>query len=196
MPGWLIDGWTGTTIAAAKAVLMYLVALLGLRFTQRRTLSQWTAIDFAAAVAIGAIVGRTAVASDQSFAVGAVALLTILVAHWIVDMGRFHPWICRLVEHRVRVLVAHGRLRRRQLRLCGLTDSEVLAQLRQQGVGSLSELRYVLYEAKGELTVVREPGENVPDPEFVQLGLQDAAGFAPERAPGAPGPAAPSGPRS
>lgn len=195
MPGWLIDGWTGTGIAAAKAVLMYLVALLGLRLTHRRTLSQWTAIDFAAAVAMGAIVGRTAVASDQSLAVGAVALLTILAAHWLIDMGRFHPWIYRLVEHRVRVLVAHGRLRRRQLRLCGLTDSEVLAQLRRQGVGGLSELRYVLYEAKGELTVVREPGENVPDPEFVQLGLQDAAGFTPPPAPGAPGSAAPPGSR-
>lgn len=195
MPGWLIDGWTGTGIAAAKAVLMYLVALLGLRLTHRRTLSQWTAIDFAAAVAMGAIVGRTAVASDQSLAVGAVALLTILAAHWLIDMGRFHPWIYRLVEHRVRVLVAHGRLRRRQLRLCGLTDSEVLAQLRRQGVGGLSELRYVLYEAKGELTVVREPGENVPDPEFVQLGLQDAAGFTPAPAPGAPGSAAPPGSR-
>ncbi|HEU0128458.1 MAG TPA: hypothetical protein VFQ48_07620 [Pseudonocardiaceae bacterium] len=60
MPIWLINGWAEPGIAAIKAVLMYLIALLGLRVTHRRTLSQWTTIDFAAEVAMGAIVGRTA----------------------------------------------------------------------------------------------------------------------------------------
>ena len=53
----VITGCAGAV--AAKAVLMYLAALVGLRLTYRRTLAQWTAIDFAAAVANGAIVGRT-----------------------------------------------------------------------------------------------------------------------------------------
>ena len=51
----VITGCAGAV--AAKAVLMYLAALVGLRLTYRRTLAQWTAIDFAAAVANGAIVG-------------------------------------------------------------------------------------------------------------------------------------------
>jgi hypothetical protein len=44
---------------------MYGVAVVGLRIAHRRTLSQWTAIDFAAAVAIGTVMGRTAVADLQ-----------------------------------------------------------------------------------------------------------------------------------
>lgn len=177
MPAWIIDGSSELGVTVAKAALIYVVALLGLRVAHRRTLAQWTAIDFAAAVAIGAIVGRTAIAGDQSLAVGAVALVTILAAHWIASLGRFHSVFGKLVDHRVRVLVHHGRLRHSQLRLCGLTESEVLARLRQQGVGSLSELRYVLYETKGELTIVREPSADEPDPELVRIGLQEAAGF-------------------
>lgn len=175
MPVWLLDGWPELGVTAAKASLMYFVALLGLRVAHRRTLAQWTAIDFAAAVAIGAIVGRTAIAGDQSFAVGAVALVTVLTAHWIATLGRFHPLVGKLVDHRVRVLVDHGRIRHDQLRLCGLTESEVLARLRQQGVGSVGELRYVLYETKGELTIVPERGSAEPDPELVVVGLREAA---------------------
>jgi len=181
MPTWIVDGSPELGVAAAKAGLIYLVALLGLRVAHRRTLAQWTAIDFAAAVAIGAIVGRTAITGDQSFAVGAVALATILAAHWIAALGRYDYWFGKLVDHRVRVLVDHGRLRHGQLRLCGLIESELLARLRQQGVGSLSELRYVLYETKGELIIVREPGTDEPDPELVRIGLQEAVGFAPSR---------------
>src|SRR4051794_37690014 len=80
MPTWLTGQADELIGVFGKAVLMYGTAVLGLRIAQRRTLSQWTAIDFAAAVAIGAIVGRTAIASGQSYVVGATALLTILGA--------------------------------------------------------------------------------------------------------------------
>jgi hypothetical protein len=96
-----------TTTSASRS--NDLVALLGLRVAHRRILAQWTAIDFATAV----------------------ALVTILAAHWIASLGRFHLVFGKLVDHRVRVLVHQGRLRHSQLRLCGLTDSKVLARLRQ-----------------------------------------------------------------
>jgi len=107
---------------AVKATLIYGTALLGLRVGERRTLAQWTTIDFAAAVTIGAIVGRTALAKDQSYAVGAVALVTIVAVHRLASLLRFSPLFGKLQDHRIRVLVVNGELRRRQLRLCGLTE--------------------------------------------------------------------------
>lgn len=178
MPTWLF-GQTGELVSViAKALLMYATAVVGLRVAHRRTLSQWTAIDFAAAVAIGALIGRTAVASGQSFLVGAVALVTLLVAHALVTLGRGNRWVAKAVDHRVRVLVDHGRLRQDQLRICGLTENDVLAKLRERGVRDLGELRYVLYETKGELTIVPETGPDTQDGSLVQAGLRDAAGFS------------------
>jgi uncharacterized membrane protein YcaP (DUF421 family) len=155
---------------------MYATALLGLRIAHRRTLAQWTAIDFAAAVAVGAIVGRTAIASTEPLVVGVVALLTILLAHALVTFGRYLPWLTKLTDHRIRVLVDHGRLRHRQLLICGLTEADLFSQLRQQGVYDLDRLRYVLYETKGELTVVAEDPHDTTDPALVSRGLEDAAG--------------------
>lgn len=176
MHSWLTSQGPGFGIVAAKAALMYLAAVLGLRAGQRRTLAQWTAIDFAAAVAMGAIIGRTSLASGQSFAVGAVALGTILAVHSLVIYGRFNRWLAKLVDHRVRVLVVDGRLCRDQLRICGLTENDVLAKLRTQGARSVEELRYVLYETKGDLTVV-PMHEGRDEPPLIAAGLEDAAGF-------------------
>lgn len=179
MPHWLIGDVDDLGVVAAKALLIYVVALIGLRAAHRRTLAQWTAIDFAAAVAIGAILGRTAVAGEQSFLIGAVALMTILLAHYAATMARYLPWLARVSDHRVRVLVHRGEVRRREMLRCGLTDNDVLAKLRQQGVQSLAELRYVLYETKGELTIVRETDVRAGTPELVQRGLDDAADWPP-----------------
>src|SRR5919199_6715541 len=154
MTSWLTAPGHVVAGVAVKAALMYGTALLGLRVAHRRTLAQWTAIDFAAAVAVGAVIGRTALAGSQSYLVGAVALATLLAAHAVVTLARGNRWVGKLVDHRVRVLVAHGQLRRRQLLVCGVTEHDLAAQLRQRGVLDLSQVRYVLYEAKGALTVV------------------------------------------
>ena len=81
--------------------LIYGTALLGLRVGERRTLAQWTTIDFAAAVA-----------KDQSYAVGAVALVTIVAVHRLASLLQFWPLFGKLQEHRIRVLVVNGELRR------------------------------------------------------------------------------------
>lgn len=173
MPGWVGAGSHQIEVAAAKAALMYLTALLGLRVAHRRTVAQWKAIDFAAAVAVGAIVGRTALASNQSLVIGVVALVAILAAHTVVTLGRFSPLVAKLTDHRVRVLVAHGEVRRRQLRICGLTENDLFAHLRQQGVYDVAALRYVLYEARGGLTVVRD-SDGSADLPLVDRGLENA----------------------
>jgi hypothetical protein len=41
-------------------------------------------------------------------------------------------------------------------------------------VDALADVRYVLYEPKGELTIVRERGSEVPDPELVRIALRKA----------------------
>ena len=189
MPTWLVGQADELVGVVGKALLMYGTAVVGLRIAHRRTLSQWTAIDFAAAVTIGAVMGRTAIAEGQSFLVGAVALVTFLAAHAFVTLGRGNRWIAKAVDHRVRVLVEHGQLRRDQLHICGLTENDVLAKLREVGVRELAELRYVLYETKGELTIVRESGQQ-PNGSLIEIGLADAAGFVPRRSQPDPTPGA------
>ncbi len=171
---WLTSPWSDLVVVAAKAVLMYATALLGLRLGERRTLAQWTIIDFAAAVAVGAIVGRTAVAQSQSYATGAVALVAIIAVHRVASLLRFRPLLGKLADHRIRVLVADGQVRPGQLRLCGLTDNDLYAELRQRGVFDVTELQYVLYESKGGLTVVPR---QVPLPPLVTAGLEASVGY-------------------
>lgn len=180
MSHWIVGSGAALPAVAGKAVLIYATAVVCLRIAHRRTLAQWTAIDFAAAVAVGAIIGRTALASSQSYLMGATALGTILLAHGAITLARGNRFLAKVVDHRVRVLIDHGRVRRSQLRICGLTEHDLLAQLRQGGVLDISGIRYVLYEAKGNLTVV--PEDSPPGAPLVREGLAAAIGWRPDEA--------------
>lgn len=173
---WLLGNASALGEVAAKAALMYVTALVALRVGERRTLAQWTIIDFATAVAMGAIIGRTAIA-HQSYATGAVAVCTLVAIHRVASVLRFGPLFGKLVDHRVRVLVADGQIRRRELRKCGLTDNDLFTQLRQRGVFAVDNLRYVLYESKGSITVVGADAAVDGDPPLVRVGIGDAAGY-------------------
>ncbi len=151
---WLTSNSAELGYTAAKATLMYTTAIIGLRLSERRTLAQWSTIDFVAAVAVGAIVGRTAIASTQSFVTGAVALLVLLALHRLMSFARFNRWFAALVDRRVRLLVRDGKVLERELRRSGLTEDDLSAHLRQRGVLALADVKFVLYEAKGGITVV------------------------------------------
>ena len=149
-------GWV-----AVKAALLFTVAVIGLRLGERRTLAQLSAFDFAVAVAIGAIIGRGATASDTSFATSAVALVTFLVAHRVVAILRRRSRAVRLIDHPPRVLVARGELQQGELARAGLTDADVYTLLREKGIGDLGQVGYLLYEPRGATTLIgadREPG--------------------------------------
>jgi uncharacterized membrane protein YcaP (DUF421 family) len=162
----LIGGASALGWVALKAALLFTVAVVGLRLGERRTIAQLSAFDFAVAVAIGSIIGRGATASDTSFVTSAVALVTFLVAHRVISVLRRHSRAVRLIDHRPRVLVAGGQLRRGELVRAGLTAADVYALLRERGVADLGEVGYLIYEPRGTVTLVgggSEPGPVMQD---------------------------------
>ena len=169
----LVGGASSLGWVAVKALLMFTVAVVGLRLGERRTLAQLGAFDFAVAVAVGAIIGRTVTSSSTSFATGAVALATLLVAHRLVSAMRRRGWLHGLVDSPPRVLVAHGQIRDDDLARAGLTVGDLYAQLREHGVSRLDDVAFLIYETKGAVTLVRQ-GQSVGP--IVQAGL-DAARY-------------------
>jgi uncharacterized membrane protein YcaP (DUF421 family) len=158
----LVGGTGGLGWVVVKAVLMFAVAVMGLRLGERRTVAQLGAFDFAVAVAIGSIIGGTVTSSTASLATGAAALVTLLVAHRVVVFARRHSRIARIVDHPPRVLVAGGELQDRELARAGLTKADVYALLRQQGIEDLRQVGYLLYETRGVTTVIGAGGEPGP----------------------------------
>jgi uncharacterized membrane protein YcaP (DUF421 family) len=157
----LVGGAGGLGWVVVKAVLIFAVVVIGLRLGERRTVAQLGAFDFAVAVAIGSIIGRTVTSPTASFATGATALVTLLVAHRVVTFARRHSRISEIVDHPPRVLVARGQIQDRELARAGLTNADVYALLRQKCVGDLGQVGYLLYETRGATTLIAaddEPG--------------------------------------
>jgi uncharacterized membrane protein YcaP (DUF421 family) len=149
----LVDGWRPATYAAVKALALFITATAAFRLTLRRTIAEFTPFDWVTAVAVGAIVGRTATAADTSWLTGAAALLALIAAHDIVARLRFIPWVRRAVDPPIRVLIRDGQVDQPNLRRCGLTREDLNAILRQHGHHTPTGVRLALFETKGVVSV-------------------------------------------
>lgn len=159
----LIGDWHHAAYAAVKALALFLTAAVAFRLTERRTMAEFAPFDWVAAVAVGALVGRTATASDASWLVGTAALLAILAAHAAITRLRFLPVISRLVDPPLRILIHDGHVNHRNLRRCGLTDADLDAVLRQHGHPNSADIHLAIFEAKGAVSVLPHPPA-VPTP--------------------------------
>lgn len=150
----LIGDWHLAYHAGIKAIALFLTAAFVFRFQERRTLAQFAPYDWVAAVAVGAIVGRTATATDASWFTGAVALIALLLSHSALTRMRFVPALRRIIDPPLLVLIHDGVINRRSLHRCGMTMTDLESVLRQHGQVEVSNVHLALIEARGTVTVV------------------------------------------
>ena len=171
----IIGGISDLGWVALKALLLYITAVFGFRLGERRTLAEMSAFDFVAAVAVGAIVGRVPNADTTSYLAGAATLVTVLAAHWIISKLRQFPKIALLFDHQPRVLVQDGRVLQAQLRRSGLTQDDLYGILREQGVVDLSQVHFVVFEQRGNVSVILHSDTHKADSELVRNALERSA---------------------
>jgi uncharacterized membrane protein YcaP (DUF421 family) len=150
----LEGNWHLAGFAALKALALFLTTAAAFRFTQRRTLAEFTLFDWVTAVAVGAIIGRTATAPDTPWLAGTSALLALIAAHAIVMRLRFRPGLRRLLDPPLRVLIHDGEIDDRNLRRSGLTRDDLDAVLRQHGHLTPAGIGLALFEPKGSVSVL------------------------------------------
>lgn len=140
--------------ASVKALTLFLTAIVLFRFTERRTLAEFAPFDWIAAVATGAIVGRSATATDTSWLTATAALVSLLLAHAALARLRLIPRFQKIIDPPLQVLIRDGRIDVRNLRRCGLSTADLHAVLRQHGHCDIDSIHLAIFESKGAISVV------------------------------------------
>ncbi|WP_405149204.1 DUF421 domain-containing protein [Sphaerisporangium sp. NBC_01403] len=140
--------------AAVKILALFLTAVVVFRLSGRRSLAEFSPVDFVTAISVGAIIGRTATATDASAMTGVAALVTLLLAHRVVVRLRLFPGVAHLVDPPPRVLVHDGVVQRLELRRCRITGPDLDGVLRRHGVTDLANVHLAVFEPGGSISVV------------------------------------------
>lgn len=133
----------------------YLTLLVLLRVSGQRTLSQMTAFDLVITVTLGSAFGRVITAREVALvevvaAFGTLILLQVVVA-WL--WGRSSAMRDRL-HPQPALLYLDGEVVEAALRTHHLTEQDLVSAARQDGLGSLDEVRAIVLEGNGSFAVI------------------------------------------
>ena len=143
-------------IPVVRAVAMYVFLLVLLRVTGKRTLAQVTTFDFIVLLIISETTQQAMTGNDFSFTNAAILVLTLIVLQRLADwFSNRSARADRVLNDRPVIIVENGRPIEEWMRWNSLSVEEVLEEARRnQGIGSLEEIKYAVLERDGGISVI------------------------------------------
>jgi uncharacterized membrane protein YcaP (DUF421 family) len=142
-----------------RGTLIYWFLFLMFRFVLRRDVGSVGIADVLLVVLIADASQNAMAGGYDTVAEGAVLVLTLMGWNWLLDWATFRfDAVRRFAEPRPLLLVRHGRVLHRNLRQEFLTLDDLQSQLRQNGVGALSDVRAAFMESDGRFSVITTDG--------------------------------------
>ena len=149
-------------MAPANAVLIFL-SILGAytalviltRIAGLRSFSKMSGFDFAVTVSIGSVFASIIMGKSISLSQG-IVVLTILYACQIgfAFLRSRIDWLPKLVDNIPRVIMIGRDIQFDQLRKAKMSESDLMAKLREANVGNLDTIQIVVAETTGDVSVL------------------------------------------
>lgn len=149
------SSWEDLLRIAIVGSCAYLSLVLLLRGFGKRTLSKLNAFDFVVTIALGSILASTILDTSVTLADGVVALIVLmtwqLAFTWLAS--RFSR-VREVLASEPRLLAHDGMFIESAMRSERVANEEVLQAVRMHGSRGLADVRSVLLEADGSLSVI------------------------------------------
>ncbi|HEX2138374.1 MAG TPA: YetF domain-containing protein [Woeseiaceae bacterium] len=149
-------GWGDLLRTLLIGVLAYILLVVFLRLTGRRTLSKMNAFDLVVTVALGSTLATILLNKDVALAEGALAFALLIGMQFVVTWSSVRAgWVRRLVTGEPQLLLYRGAFLPEAMQGARVTRDEVRAAVRAAGFPELAGAEAVVLETDGSFSVVR-----------------------------------------
>jgi uncharacterized membrane protein YcaP (DUF421 family) len=152
--------WQEAGAIVLTTLAMYLVVVASVRVFGQRRLAGISGVDLGVVLALGAILGRTSLLLRPTLLAGVLATVTLFGVQSAFSRLRRHGRVDRWVDRSPMLLMAGAVPLEENLRAGHVTEGDLRQRLRLAGIRRLDEVRCVILEKNGAISVVRQ-GEPV-----------------------------------
>jgi uncharacterized membrane protein YcaP (DUF421 family) len=149
------NGWDGIVRILVIAPAAYVVLVLFLRISGKRTLTKLNAFDLVVTVALGSTLATQILSKQTPLLEGVLAMALLILLQWLVTFVSVRsPSFRKLVRSSPAVLLRDGRIETDTLRNERITEKEVLQAVRASGGRELADADLVFLQSDGSLAAV------------------------------------------
>lgn len=175
---WIVTNLSTVPMVVLSAVGIYAGMLLLTRLAGLRSFSKLSAFDFAVTVAIGSILATTVLSPDPPLFQALVALAALYAIQIGVAILRERfSRVQSVVDNAPLLLMVGKRVLRENLRKAQVTEADLRAKLREANVLSPDQIRAVVLESTGDVSVLHGDAEGAPLDSDLLEGVEGRSEF-------------------
>ena len=148
---------------AIRTIVVYGAILLLLHLAGKRALAQLNSFDLVVLLLLSNVVQNAIIGNDNSLVGGLLgAVILVTVNFFLVRTAFMSPRFGKALQGGATVLFENGRVDKRALRREAITNEELVAALRRQGL-QLDDLEKVTLEPEGTFNATAKPKASLDD---------------------------------
>lgn len=171
---WLLASLPDLGFILLTAVGMYLAVIIYTKIAGLRSFSKMSSFDFAMTVAVGSMIATTIAAQKPPLLQGVVALAALYGLQKLVSNLRRFDWVANIVDNDPVLLMRDGEMFIDNMRSTGVTEGDLRSKLREANVLELSQVRAVVFETTGDISVLHSDDDEVELEAWLLEGVRDA----------------------
>jgi uncharacterized membrane protein YcaP (DUF421 family) len=171
---WLSASASSLAMVVLSAVAVYFAVIVFTRLAGLRSFSKMSSFDFAMTVAIGSVIATTVVAENPPLLQGIVGLGAIYGLQKLLSYLRRFGWVSKLVDNQPVLLMKDGEVFLDNLRRTDVEETDLRSKLREANVLELSQVRAVVFETTGDISVLHSSDDNVELEAWLLEDVEDA----------------------
>lgn len=161
-PAELGASWGSLALVVVSTVGAYVAMIVFSRITGLRSFAQMTNFDIAATVMFGSIAATTAVTRSTPLLQGVVALAVLFAVQVLIARGRLARRVEAAVDNAPLLLMSGSTVLEDNLARARMTDGDLRSKLRLAGVTRTADVRAVVLETTGTVSVVTAGPDEPP----------------------------------
>lgn len=162
-----------TLVVVIRSVISFFVLLLFVRLMGKQQVSQLTFFDYVVGITIGSIASTLSVQVNESTTatLAGMAVWTIL-AILLAIFSVHNVWVRKVAEGEATVVVENGKIQENNLKRIRLTIDELISELRTQGVFSMADVEFAMFEPGGKLSIQKKSQKQPLTPSDMNIPTQ------------------------
>ncbi len=152
---WLTTTWTEIIMVLISAIGIYIAVILFTRLSGLRSFSKMSSFDFAMTVAVGSLIATTILTEDPPLIQAIIGLGALYILQiGIAKLRGVSPLINKLVDNQPILLMKGQHMLDENLKATKVTPDDLRAKLREANVTDLSQIKAVIMETTGDISVL------------------------------------------
>lgn len=160
-----------TLVVFIRSFIAFFTLLLFVRLMGKQQVSQLTFFDYVVGITIGSIASTLSVQVNENTLATLVGMGTwTALAILLAVLGIRSVWVQKVVDGEATVVIENGKILEENLKRIRIPIDELLSELRVQGVFSIADVEFALFEPGGKFSIQKKsqkqpltPGDlNIP----------------------------------